>query len=70
MSLIYLNVDEAQYRLDQGLASLADAYQFAEIYNRTKTSSRCTVVVQRRRPNPGWPVCAVPTLIVTDIADN
>lgn len=69
MSLLHLNVEEAQFKLDQGLASLADAYQFAEIYNRTESSTRCDVKIERRRPQPGWPVLAVPTLVITEIKD-
>lgn len=69
MSLLHLNVEDAQFKLDNGFASLADAYQFAEIYNRTKTDTRCDVKVERRRPRKGWPVLAIPTLVITEIAD-
>ncbi len=51
------------------LSRLCRTYREAEIYNRTKSSTRCDVKIERRRPQHGWPMLAVPTLVVTEIKD-
>lgn len=67
MGLTHLTIDKAQYLLDNGYASLADAEEYAETWNKHKIETRCRVEVQNRRGNPKWPVLATPTLILEDV---
>jgi hypothetical protein len=69
MSFIHLPPEDAQFHLDHGFASLADACWYAEVFNRSGAPARCTVRIERRRPFPGLPSLATPVLVFTEIAD-
>src|SRR5574337_830617 len=69
MSITHLPFEQAQYLLNEGHASLADAEEYAVLWNKHKLETRCSVVVTQRPPHKHSTITvATPVLVLEPAA--